>query len=57
MNERMDISPLPHKQPHFVQVDVPSPSPKSATDEGSIMQSSPPRPSPLEAPRPIHGVE
>jgi M-phase inducer tyrosine phosphatase len=57
MHERMDISPLPHKQPHFAQVEVQSPSPKSATNEESIMQSSPPRPAPLEAPRPIHGVE
>lgn len=50
LNERMDISPLPHKQPFFAQIDLQSPTP-GAVDE-MMMASSPPRPDFLDAPRP-----
>jgi M-phase inducer tyrosine phosphatase len=53
----MDISPLPHKQTYFSQIEVQSPTPKSTPDEEVEMQSSPPRPVFVEAPRPTNGVE
>ncbi|PMD31391.1 Rhodanese-like protein [Hyaloscypha variabilis F] len=56
LNERMDISPLPHKQPYFAQIEVQSPTPGSTPDE-IVMPSSPPRPALFEAPKPSHGVE
>lgn len=52
LHERMDISPLPHKQPFFAQIDSPTPGPT----EEIALPSSPPRPAFLEAPRP-NGVE
>ncbi|TVY60743.1 M-phase inducer phosphatase [Lachnellula suecica] len=52
LDERMDISPLPHKQPYFSQIEVESPTP-GHTQGDDVMQSSPPRP--VEAPR--NGIE
>ncbi|KAI9048272.1 hypothetical protein LZ554_008067 [Drepanopeziza brunnea f. sp. 'monogermtubi'] len=54
LNERMDISPLPHKQPFFAQIDMRSPTPGHANEV--MMASSPPRPEFLDAPRPT-GLE
>ncbi|KAG9233563.1 hypothetical protein BJ875DRAFT_485005 [Amylocarpus encephaloides] len=51
LDERMDISPLPHKQPFFAQIDVPSPTPGRSPD-ADVMPSSPPKPACVEAPRP-----
>ncbi|KAK4497757.1 hypothetical protein PRZ48_010410 [Zasmidium cellare] len=49
--EAMDISPLPHKQPHFVhQVTLPSPSPEESTD---IAEISPDLLSPDALPTPL----
>ena len=53
----MDISPLPHKQPYFAQIEVQSPTPVSTPDLEVTMESSPPRPEFLEAPRPTQGIE
>jgi len=53
----MDISPLPHKQPYFAQIEIQSPTPASTPSEEVSMQSSPPRPEFVEVPRPPQGVE
>lgn len=55
LNERMDISPLPHKQPYNTHIEVHSPTPLSTPEVDMEMPSSPPRP--VEAPRPTGGVE
>jgi M-phase inducer tyrosine phosphatase len=56
LNERMDISPLPHKQPFsYAQIEVHSPTPVP-TPEEDIMRSSPPRPAFMETSRP-NGAE
>ncbi|CAG8983874.1 hypothetical protein HYALB_00005513 [Hymenoscyphus albidus] len=57
LEERMDISPLPHKQPYFASMEVQSPTPGPTpntreTSDEDVMQSSPPRPGFLDAPRP-----
>lgn len=60
LNERMDISPLPHKQPYFAQIEIQSPTPGHTPDitpDEIAMPSSPPRPAFLEAPRPTNGAE
>jgi len=57
MNERMDISPLPHKQPYFAQIEVQSPTPGHTPTEDITMPSSPPRPAFLEAPKPSNGIK
>ena len=54
LDERMDISPLPHKQPYNAQIQIQSPTPQPQ-DEDMGMESSPPRP--VEAPRPTSGFE
>ncbi|PVH79091.1 Rhodanese-like protein [Cadophora sp. DSE1049] len=55
LEERMDISPLPHKQPYFAaQIEVQSPTPGHVNED--MMPSSPPRPAFLDAPRP-NGLE
>lgn len=51
LHERMDISPLPHKQPYFAQIEIQSPTPGHTPTEIAI-PSSPPRPTFLEAPKP-----
>ncbi|KAL2060311.1 hypothetical protein VTL71DRAFT_9706 [Oculimacula yallundae] len=56
LDERMDISPLPHKLPYFAaQIEIQSPTPE-AVNEDIMMPSSPPRPAFLDAPRPA-GLE
>lgn len=55
LNEMMDISPLPHKQPYFAQIE--SPTPGHTPTEEIAMPSSPPRPAFLEAPKPSYGAE
>ncbi|KUJ18679.1 Rhodanese-like protein [Mollisia scopiformis] len=57
LNEMMDISPLPHKQPFFAQIDIQSPTPGHTPTEEIVMPSSPPRPAFLEAPKPSYGAE
>ncbi|CAD6454014.1 e56d127f-d170-4fcd-a9d3-82de1d748a83 [Sclerotinia trifoliorum] len=54
LNERMDISPLPHKQPYFcAQIEIPSPTPAGTTTEDTTMGSSPIRPSLLDGSKPF----
>ncbi|PQE29300.1 Rhodanese-like domain-containing protein [Rutstroemia sp. NJR-2017a BBW] len=54
LNERMDISPLPHKQPYFsAQIEIHSPSPAGTPKEDVDMDSSPLRPSLLDASKPF----
>ncbi|EPQ64381.1 BgtA-20025 [Blumeria graminis f. sp. tritici] len=40
LHEHMDISPLPHKQPHFAQIEMMSPSPVNNSEDN--IPSSPP---------------
>ncbi|PBP27713.1 rhodanese-like domain-containing protein [Diplocarpon rosae] len=54
LNERMDISPLPHKQPFHAQISIQSPTPGHVSE--AMLDSSPPRPEFLDAPRPT-GIE
>ncbi|KAI9736823.1 MAG: cell division cycle- protein [Claussenomyces sp. TS43310] len=51
LDERMDISPLPHKAPFCAQIAVRSPTPGPTPTEDDCMASSPPRPAFLEVPR------
>ncbi|RAL66259.1 hypothetical protein DID88_005930 [Monilinia fructigena] len=54
LNERMDISPLPHKQPYFsAQIEIASPTPGGTPMEDTTMGSSPIRPSLSDAPKPF----
>ncbi|QSZ33791.1 hypothetical protein DSL72_005363 [Monilinia vaccinii-corymbosi] len=54
LNERMDISPLPHKQPYFsTQIEIASPTPAGTPMEDTTMGSSPIRPSLSDAPKPF----
>jgi M-phase inducer tyrosine phosphatase len=62
LEERMDISPLPHKQPYFAQIEIQSPTPGHTPDMvetalEDVMPSSPPRPAVLEAPKPTNAME
>ncbi|KAG9247938.1 hypothetical protein BJ878DRAFT_117458 [Calycina marina] len=54
LDERMDISPLPHKQPFNAYISIQSPTPQPQ-NEDTEMLSSPPQP--VEAPRPVGGAE
>ncbi|TAQ89631.1 hypothetical protein B7494_g2040 [Chlorociboria aeruginascens] len=44
LNDMMDISPLPHKQPFGAQIEVQSPTPNTTPIVDDLMDSSPPRP-------------
>ncbi|TVY16455.1 M-phase inducer phosphatase [Lachnellula arida] len=55
LNERMDISPLPHKQPYFSHIEIESPTPGHTPCAEDPVPSSPPRL--VEAPRPTNGME
>jgi M-phase inducer tyrosine phosphatase len=43
VNELMDISPLPHKQPFLVQIEVQSPSPAQSPADDMMLESPIPR--------------
>ncbi|KAM0132373.1 hypothetical protein ACHAP3_006410 [Botrytis cinerea] len=54
LNERMDISPLPHKQPYFsAQIEMASPTPAGTPVEDTAMGSSPIRSNSLDASKPF----
>jgi M-phase inducer tyrosine phosphatase len=62
LDERMDISPLPHKQPYNAMIEIQSPTPGHTPDamvetpEEDVMPSSPPRLA-VDAPRPTNATE
>ncbi|RKF78221.1 M-phase inducer phosphatase [Golovinomyces cichoracearum] len=54
LHESMDISPLPHKQPRFNQIEMDSPTPGNSLNE-EILTSSPPLSTYREASRSSNG--
>ncbi|KAK0734479.1 hypothetical protein B0T26DRAFT_73461 [Lasiosphaeria miniovina] len=51
--DMMEMSPLPHKAPYVVQVEVPSPTPTQSPADEIMLDSPLPRQTSLEPPKPV----